>query len=256
MTIGAVIVTHNSENHITSCAQSVRQEGVSHIVVVDSASMDRTLQIVNALGVQTIPLPHNKGFGYAANKGAHMLNTDYVLFLNPDANLASGALEHVTKLLTRDSTIGIIGMMLQAPSGVPERYCFGDEPSLSTIMGRKYKKDRIPNKPMKVDWVSGGAMVIARNVFTQIGGFDESFFLYWEDIDLCKRARKAGGTVWLHPDAVAIHARGASQEDSRVKTLRYDTSADRYYKKHYPTPIWLLQRILRKVYRHLSPQTY
>lgn len=259
MTIGVVIVTHNSKDYIGACITSLRSEGVTNTVVVDSASTDDTLQDVNALHVQVIALSENKGFGYAANRGAQHMNTDYVLFINPDAYLETGALRCIQDFLKRVSEAGVIGMMLQDTHGMSEHAGYGYEPSLIRLMHRIVIPVlsagwRTGSTPFQIDWVSGGAMVVKKAVFDQLGGFDERFFLYWEDVDFCRRVRQAGYSVWVHPQARAIHIRGASQADAALKTRIYDMSADRYYKKHYSTTIWLIQRALRKIYRIVRPE--
>ncbi|OGY30904.1 MAG: hypothetical protein A2805_03890 [Candidatus Andersenbacteria bacterium RIFCSPHIGHO2_01_FULL_46_36] len=261
VTIGAVIVTHNSEQYITKCVESLRGEGITDIVVVDSASTDTTLQEVNASQVQVIALSENKGFGYAANKGAQHMNTDYVLFINPDAYLETGALQYAQDLFDGGEKIGVVGLALQDDQGISESAGYGYEPTLMQLMRRQRKSSFRPahviprlDRGIHVDWVSGGAMVVKKAIFDQLGGFDEQFFLYWEDVDFCRRVRQAGYSVWVHPQARAIHIRGASQADTALKTRIYDMSADRYYKKHYSTSIWLLQRILRKIYRIARPE--
>lgn len=254
MTIGVVIVTHNSKQHISTCIESVRHEDVTNIVVVDSASTDTTLIEVRALNVQVIVLSENKGFGHAANVGAQTMNTDYVLFINPDAYLELGAIQNVKDLLIKSKQAGVVGIMLQDMQGNQEKQCFGKEPSLVRLITRKFQHAVALQTPFQTGWVSGGAMIVKKELFARIGGFDEDFFLYWEDIDVCRRVREAGYTVWLHPQARAFHARGASQEDGKAKTRIYDTSADRYYKKHYPTYIWLIQHMVRKMYRIVRPK--
>lgn len=253
MTIGAVIVTHNSQQYIKTCIESLVQEGIKHIVVVDSASTDDTLHQVAMFNVHTISLSENKGFGYAANKGAQDMNTDYVLFINPDARIETGALQRVQELLRIVPDIGAVGLSLQDSNGKQEKECFGEEPNPMRLVLRKFQKENVSDDPFETDWVSGGAMIVYKNTFSQIGGFDEGFFLYWEDVDLCRRVREARKSVWVHPQAKTVHIRGASQGNQKLKTTLYDASADRYYKKHYPTHIWLIQHILRKLYRIVRP---
>lgn len=253
MTIGAVIVTHNSRQHVGTCIKSLMQEGIGDIVVVDSASTDTTVSDLRASNIRIIVLPENKGFGHAANVGAQTMNTDYVLFINPDAYLKVGAIQNVKDLLSKSKQAGVVGIMLQDVRGSQEKQCFGKEPSLLQLVTRKFQHTVAAQAPFQTDWVSGGAMVVDRQLFSRLGGFDEDFFLYWEDIDMCRRVREAGYTIWMHPQTRAFHARGASQEDIKAKTRIYDMSADRYYKKHYSTLIWLLQKIFRRIYRLLRP---
>lgn len=256
MSIGAVVVTHNSRDHIRSCIESIQAEGIEEIIVADSLSTDKTPEILTTVKARTIQLPDNRGFGYAANRGAELLSTDYVLFLNPDACLGRGALEIAMEGLRARRYIGAVGLLLRNEQGIPEIASFGREPSFIQLLTRKLARNIVPDSPALVDWVSAGAVIVDRKLFTALGGFDEQFFLYWEDIDLCKRIRGAGYAVMLHPQAGATHVRGASQRDSGVKTAMYDLSADRYYKKHYPTHIWRFQKVLRRIYRIIQPRAH
>lgn len=263
MTIGAVIVTHNSKKYITKCIESLTTEGIQSVVVVDSASADGTLESIVATHVKTITLKENKGFGYAANRGAQELNTDYVLFINPDATVVPGSIQKILHVFEGMKNVGVVGMSLQNLRGVPENAGYGDEPTLMQLLYRKLssRPPSLPGRqagrdPRRVDWVSGAAMVFNRELFTRLHGFDEDFFLYWEDVDLCAKVRVAGYTVWTHPLSLATHIRGASHTNMKTKTHMYDASADRYYKKHYPTYIWFIQRLLRNIYRIVRPRVH
>lgn len=253
MTIGAVVVTHNSEAHIEKCIESLKRERLP-IVVVDSASTDGTKERLSRLDVETLLLSENRGFGYAVNVGVRKVNTDYVLFINPDAYLELGAMQGIVDFIQHHSKGGIIGLLLCNEAGNAEVTSFGDEPTLAALLSRHASKKGLPVTPQRVDWVSGGAMLIKKSLLEKLDGFDEGFFLYWEDVDLCKRARDAGWEIWIYPKARVFHVRGASQKSEKEKTRLYDASADRYYKKHYPTHIWHLQRLLRKIYRLVNPR--
>lgn len=255
MTIGAVVVTHNSESHIEKCIESLKREGLQTIVV-DSASTDGTKDKLSHLKTETIILSENRGFGHAVNEGVKNVNTDYVLFINPDAYLESGALEGFTDFIQQHPNIGIIGLSLWDEEGKSEIASFGNEPTLQRLLTRHRFNTGPLTEAWRVDWVSGGAMLVKKSLFEELGGFDEGFFLYWEDVDICRRVRQVGYSVWVYPQAKAIHARGASQADMAEKTRIYDMSADRYYKKHYSTTIWLLQGILRKIYRIARPTAH
>lgn len=249
MNIGVAIVTYNNSQDIAACITSLRQEGLQDIVVVDSCSSDNTVQEITTAGCRYIVLDTNRGFGYAANKAAHMLNTEYVLFINPDARLLAGSRARLAQTIQDHPSAGIIGMLLVDSSGVPEAMAYGDEPNLFRMISRHFYRKKRPSNPFTVDWVSGGAFIIQKKLFDDLGGFDEQFFMYWEDVDLSKRVREKGRAVLLDPNAKVTHARGGSSLGDQVKNKIYDQSADRYYKKHYSSTIWCLQRFLRKVYR-------
>ena len=256
MTIGAVIVTYNSKNTVRACIDSVRSEGVSDIVIVDSNSTDGTQSDISNLEGRVIELSENRGFGFAANAGADLLNTDYVLFINPDAYLRSGAPSSMMKVMNSRNKIGAVGGMLVDVRGAPEPYSFGETVTPFGIVARAWRRQKSVFAPVSVGWVSGGALLVNRRVFQGIGGFDDSFFLYWEDVDLCRRIKECGFDVYIDPNAVVVHVRGASSADIREKTELYDASATRYFQKYYPPLIWRTYLIARKIYRLLRPLAY
>lgn len=249
MNIGVAIVTHNNARDISACIESVLREGIEDIAVVDSASRDMTLAELSRLKCNFKVLEHNRGFGYAANEAARMLNTEYVLFLNPDAVLGAGSLKNLKKTIEDYPGVGIIGMLLCDANGVPEGVAYGKEPNLFWMMFRHFYYKKPSATPFLVDWVSGGALVIRADVFRGVGGFDQRFFLYWEDVDVCRRVRKKGYSILVDPTARVTHERGGSNLDHVQKTKIYDQSADRYFKKHYSTTIWKIQKFLRRLYR-------
>lgn len=247
MSIGVAIVTFNSVADIAQCVESVRSEGLSNIAIVDSGSHDATMQKVAQLGCKYDASSTNKGFGHSANRAARLLNTEYVLFINPDALLQKGSVEHIRMSFLKFPDAGIIGLLLCDENGKPERMAFGDEPTLITLVMRHGFVKKIPSIPFSTDWVSGGAFIMQKKVFDEVGGFDENFFMYWEDVDLCRRVRQAGYSVIMDPTARVTHSRGGSNLDSSTKARMYRESADRYFKKHYSSTIWRIQRFLRKL---------
>ncbi len=249
MKIGVAIVTYNSARDIKACIESVIREGLQDIAVVDSASEDETVKVITELGQPIQVLGTNQGFGYAANRAARMTNTEYVLFLNPDSTLQPGSIQSLNRTLEENPHAGIIGMLLCDSNGKPEYMAYGDEPTLWRMILRRVVRPTSLSVTSPVDWVSGGAFLVKRSVFDAVGGFDEDFFLYWEDVDLCRRVREKGYPVLMSPKAKVTHIRGGSNLSSVQKTRAYDQSADRYFKKHYSWAIWKIQRFLRKLYR-------
>lgn len=252
MNIGVAIVTFNNQTDIASCVGSIRSEGLDTIAIVDSGSSDNTAQEISKLGCVYEQADVNRGFGYSANKAAALLNTEYVLFINPDAHIQKGAISHITQTFQHYPNAGIIGVLLCDSSGNAESMAYGDEPTITKMITRHMARKKVPKVPFFVDWVSGGAFLISKKVFDEVSGFDESFFMYWEDIDLCKQVREKGYKVLMDPLAKVIHSRGGSNMQDAEKKRIYAESADRYFKKHYAWTIWRLQRLLRKLYRSRS----
>lgn len=259
MTVKAVVVTHNNEETIRSCLESLQRNGVADIVVVDNTSSDQTAKTLGNLPVKLVVNKENVGFARAANQGAQSITdyrlpiTDYILFLNPDAALQPGSLAGAVSYLQQHPQVGAAGLLLCDKTGRPERDAFGSEVTPLSLFTRHLKKYKLPitdyRLPIKCAWVSGGALLVRRSVFEDIGGFDQQFFMYWEDVDFCRRVRGAGRTVVIIPAARVVHRRGHSLLDGRRKVTLYDQSADRYFRKHYPALIWLSHRWLRRTCR-------
>jgi len=254
MKIGAVVVTyHTPAQTLQSCLASLKQNHVNDIEVVDNGR-DAAVQSIaqhNAAGYQARP---NRGFATAANTGAANLSTPYLLFLNPDAILPPQACYTAQTYLNTHPHIAVIGLLLSSPDGYPEQHSFGDTVTPLSLLTRKLSTRSLPTRPIKVGWVSGGALLIRHDVFLQLHGFDPQFFLYWEDVDLCRRVRQLGRDIVLLPQVKVMHRRGASLNNIQHKTKLYDESADRYFRKHYPIMIWQVTRWLRSRYRSYSPR--
>jgi N-acetylglucosaminyl-diphospho-decaprenol L-rhamnosyltransferase len=247
MSVGAVIVTYNSAKQVSQAIRSLWGNGVTDIIVVDNASTDHTLAILKRLGIMVVSNSHNIGFGSACNQGSSYLNHPYILFLNPDARLQPRSLALAVKYLQSHPDHAVAGLSLHQPNGQPETNCYGSPVTLGSLLRKRPPSSRL-------GWVSAGALLLRRRAFNEINGFDPTFFMYWEDVDLCRRFQLAGWKIGRVPQAQVIHLRGASSVDSVQKTSFYDAGADKYFQKHYAAPIWILQRLLRRFYRLFSPR--
>lgn len=253
--IGAVVVSYRSAATLPPCLTSLAETGIEAVAVVDNAPDAASERIAHTAGATYLPQPVNRGFATAANIGARRLENDWLLFLNPDAALEPGAIAAVVSQLVQPR-LGALGLQLLNDTGQPENFAFGKDVTLGSLVLRKATPQPVNHPTQLVDWVSGAAMLVRRRAFAAASGFDERFFLYWEDVDLCKRLRAAGWDVLHVPHARVRHHRGASLANPDVRTRLYDAAADRYFQKHYATPIWLLQRWLRRLYRLFSPQAF
>lgn len=232
--IDIIIVTYKSAATLDRCLVSLVSPLINQKIIIDNTT-------------------NNRGFAHAANLGAAKVTAPYILFLNPDAALTPHALERTTNYLEAHPEIAAAGFALRNKAEQWELNSFGPLPTLTNLFLRRFSKQALPVKSTLVGWVSGAALLIRRSVFEKIGGFDPDFFMYWEDVDLCYRLQKTGYRIALVPSAVVVHQRGAGLSDQAKKTALYDASADKYFRKHYATTIWILQRWLRRFYRFFSP---
>jgi N-acetylglucosaminyl-diphospho-decaprenol L-rhamnosyltransferase len=258
LTIGAAIVAyHTSSADLSACLHGLRMNDINEIVIVDNSPSPSLENVARRQQARYLPQSANGGFAAAANRAAAQLQSDCFLFINPDAKLEKDAVRRARRYLAGNKQCGIIGFLLVSSAGEVELSSFGAIVTPLTLFGRPRRpsagRTGAPASPRQVGWTSGGALLIRRRVFVALNGFDPGFFLYWEDVDLCRRALAAGWHTVLLPRPGAVHRRGASLADSKKKAKLYDESADKYFCKHYAKAICLPLRYLRRLYRLLLP---
>jgi N-acetylglucosaminyl-diphospho-decaprenol L-rhamnosyltransferase len=223
--VDAVVVSYNSRKHLRTAVEPLsRLEGV-HPVVVDNASTDGAVSTISDLAVTVVALTDNRGFGAGCNAGAARGAAPYLLFLNPDATLDEPSLRTLVGVLDADERVGLAAPRIVESDGslafsqrrFPRlRSTYARALFLHRVFRHARWTDELVNDPSAYEtpgspeWVSGAAMLVRRSVFEQIGGFDERFFLYCEDKDLCRRIRTAGYDIRYEPCATARHHGGES----------------------------------------------
>jgi N-acetylglucosaminyl-diphospho-decaprenol L-rhamnosyltransferase len=225
--ISAVIVSYNSADYLPDCLRSLRSEGVDEIVVVDNASSDGSVEVVRAAdpAVSVVETGANLGFGSAANRGVAATAGEYVLILNPDTVVEPGTAKALSEALDRDPGLAVVGPRMENLDGTlyPSVRRF---PEMAVAFGHAFLGLVWPTNPATrryrmldwdhdrqaadVDWVGGACMLVRRSAFDLIGGFDEAYFMYVEDVDLCWRLGQAGWRIGYEPSARVVHALGGS----------------------------------------------
>jgi GT2 family glycosyltransferase len=228
------------------------------VTVVDNASDDATLDVLSTLPANTtIALARNRGFAHGCNVGAASGSAPYVLFLNPDARLGLDALEALVGEVERDPAVGAAAPRIVEPDGSLD-YSLRRFPRLrSTFAQALFLHRLVPNAPWvdevirdreeygqghAVEWVSGACLLVRRSVLQEIGGLDETYFHYSEDVDLCARIWKAGYEVRFVPGASAAHEGGGSAPRSGLLPV-LAASRIRYSSKHDGPLVALLVRV-------------
>ena len=250
MTLAVVILTHNSAADVVDCLTSVTDESPGEIVVVDNASSDGTAdRVANEFPrARVLRNERNTGFAVAANQGVRATTGPYVLLLNPDAKLHRGALGHLREVFDAHARAGAVGALVRNPDGSvqPTKRVFPtvgqsivhgfvgifrpDNPGTKayTLAGADFSSART------VDWVAGPAMAVRREAFDEVGGFDEGFFFFVEDVDLCKRLWDRGWEVWFSPGAEVTHIWGGSWTKRPLRFIwMHQWNLFRYVRKHY-----------------------
>jgi GT2 family glycosyltransferase len=276
--ISVVIVAFNSGRYIEQCLDSIRASETSRfrteIIVVDNASTDGTAAWVEQAagdGVRLVKNSENVGFAKAANIGIRASSGDYVLLLNPDTAVSPRAISTALDFLQTHPGAGIVTVKLELQDGRIDPGCHRGFPtpwaSLTYLVGleRLFPKWRLVNgyhrwdlpldRAHEVDAISGAFMLVRRQLLCDVGLFDERFFMYAEDVDLCLRAREAGYRVYFQPSETVLHVKGTStgikrhsahfsQADletrSRALNAFYDSTKaffDKHYAAKYPRPL-------------------
>lgn len=249
--IAVCIVNYNTRDLLHDCLVSVLREEPSEVIVVDNASMDGSAEMVadRFPAVRLIPLRKNVGYGAAANRSISTSGADHVLLLNSDTRLQPGALQALGDYLDAHSGAAMIGPKIVGVNGRLQTSSFRFPTPvhiflyLSDLQAlirhipvlRNHSLQARPDAPAAaVPWVLGAALAFRRCVFESIGGFDESFFMYFEEVDLCYRLSRQGWQIHFAPVTEVIHVGGASTEQFRTEmNAYYFASLARFYRKHY-----------------------
>jgi N-acetylglucosaminyl-diphospho-decaprenol L-rhamnosyltransferase len=250
--VAIIIVTYNSREEIGPCLESL----VGHtdpfqatITVVDNQSSDGTADLVRAQfpGVQVIESGDNLGYSRANNVGIRATESEYVLVLNPDTITPPGGLQALLRGLALHQDVAIAGPRLLGDLGFPE-LSWGPPISpwgefkqkvLLALYYRKVRRvvkwvDRMSRQARRVAWVSGACMAIRRADLEAVGLFDERYFMYTEDVDLCMAMGRRGRHVLYMAQAEILHHRGRSAGRNPATERMRRKSHLAYYRKHHP----------------------
>lgn len=248
--VTAVVVSYNTREELRRCLTSLRRHAgaACQIVVVDNASADGSAEAVarEFPEARLIRNSDNVGFSRANNQALREAKAAYVLFLNSDAELTPGALPTLTGLLDARPGLGAVGPRTVSPDGAVQvsfgprlrplaewrqrRLVRGVKRRRPAALRRAEALAQVEHEPA---WVSAACLLARKEAVDAVGGFDEGFFLYEEDVDLCLRMRRAGWSILFTPAAEVVHHLGVSmQADPGRARLEYHRSHLRFYRKH------------------------
>lgn len=249
--VDCIIVNWNSGNQLRKCISSIgncNHAAVREVIVVDNGSMDGSEEFsVDCSKFALIRAGVNFGFGKACNLGTKQASADYFLFLNPDAALYSDTLEKSLAFMQNpiNAQVGICGVQLVDESGHVARSC-ARFPSAGGLVAHAIGLDRIfprlghfmaewpHDTTREVDHVIGAFFLVRRALFESLGGFDERFFVYLEDLDFSLRARQAGWRTVYLADVQAFHAGGGTSNQVKARRLFYSLRSRLLYAaKHF-----------------------
>lgn len=250
--LSIVIVSWNVADLLAACLRSIATTcpPSAEVIVVDSASSDETVARVRSEfpGFTLLPQPANVGFSRGTNIGLAAATGGYLLLLNPDTVLLDQAVPQMMAYLEAHPPVGIVGpRTLNADRSVQSTRRRFPSPLLAAVestwlqplaprglLDSYYVRDAADDATVPVDWVQGSCMLARRQVYTQIGGLDEGFVMYSEEMDWCRRAKDAGWGVVYLGSAQIIHHGGQSSGQALAAThIRFNRSKLRYIRKYH-----------------------
>lgn len=246
--ISVLVVSYNARDHLRHCLERLAGQAGSwgEVIVVDNASDDGSAAMVEAAcpWCRLLRLGENAGFGAANNRGAEIARGDLLLLLNSDAWLADGSLALLEERLRNGPGLAAVVPQLYFPDGrpqfawCPETGVLGEAIQMqrNRFEASLFHHRRLPHLLRLVTgpgWYTAACMLLRKAAFDAVGGFDEGFFLYFEDVDLSRRLRLAGWMMALIHEARAFHVKGGSRR-SHASEVAYREAQLRYYEKHRP----------------------
>jgi GT2 family glycosyltransferase len=259
--VSAVIVSYQAREHLLRALASLASAGLPiETIVVDNASADGSADAVRHAfpEVRVLANTENLGFARAANQGIRQARAPRLLLLNPDAELRPGALEALAGALdARPEVVAVGPRTLNADGTVqvsfgPELTLWNEWRQRRLVLGVAARSvaalaraAALAAREHEPAWLSGSCLLLRREAALAVGLFDEDFFLYEEDVDLCLRLRRAGGRILFLPAAEVVHQLGRSMATAPWRArLEYQRSHLRFYRKHRGAAERALIRIL------------
>ena len=262
--LSIIIVNYNSGEELIVCIKSIRRylTNVSYeIIVVDNNSTDNSRELlrINFKNIQKIFLKKNTGYAFANNYAMEQCNGDYILLLNPDTYIKNNSIKQMIDFLDSKPDVGVLGPLLIDPNGkiqLPSSNFPDLKQQILYMLSCKFLLNRIARSseqrvalklknPFEVDWVSGACFMLKRTIYETIGGLDERFFLYAEDVDWCIRIKDSGWKIFCHPSIEVVHIRGVSSKKKIYSLLTTRYKSNLYFaKKHFSSSQIFILRLI------------
>lgn len=260
--VTAITVTYHTGPRLHECLYALKSDpDISEIVIIDNGNppaetkwIDRF--VANTGSARLVRTESNIGFGAGINLGAASALGEYILVINPDAVLRQRSVLPMIEAASGPLQPSLVGGKIFGIDGTEERGGRRHTLTLARALGLSkwtLEDTPAPKSPIEVGAVSGAFFLMARKAFRQIGGFDENFFLHFEDLDLCRRVREAGGSVIYHPAAAALHYTSTSKVPSAVVQGHKADSLKRYFSKYPGRGLerWLTRLLLPLMSRQM-----
>lgn len=253
----AVVVNFHAGAVLGDCLQRLLAcPELNGLGLVDNGSapgeIDRLCSALNDRRIRRLDLPENPGFAVACNRGASLAGTAWLLFVNPDCLVEPDTLRQLLAVANQDSSIAILGVQLVGEDGHPEPASMRRDPlprrAIVSALGLDYwlgwegvtMAPMTDSGPVSCDAISGALMLVRRDAFKAVRGFDEGYFLHGEDLDLCRRVRDHGYRVACDPRVRVVHVKGVSSRRTplRVAYAKHRGLLRYFNKFDAPTTAW------------------
>jgi len=257
--LSIIVVNYNVKEFLLNLLESIQHASSNistEVIIVDNNSDDGSIAAVNTKfpSVITIENKENRGFGAANNQGLEISQGKYILLINPDTIVREDTFQKMIEFLKKNHDVGLAGCKVLNPDGTLQLPCRRSFPgpwvSFTKVMGlsklfpnnklfAKYNLTYLDeNNSSEVDAVSGSFMMLSRDTYKLIGGFDTDFFMYGEDLDLCYRVQKSGMKVYYVSETEIIHYKGESTKRSNMdETKIFYDAMHLFVKKHFASSI-------------------
>lgn len=256
MDLSIIILSFNTSKLLKKCLESIYsylQSKKIEIIVVDNNSQDDSVEMMENKFplVKIIKSKTNLGFAKGINIGVKKAKADYLLLLNSDTYLQDSSILNMLDFMIHNTNAAICGGLMKDSDGKLQRsygkfyglinsikmLTFGDEAEIENYNELKIKK---------IDWVSGGFMMVKRNIFQELNGFDENFFMYIEDMEFCYRAHKKGKFSFIYPHASIVHlSQGSSNRSFAIENIYKGLLY--FFKKHKGRPEYLILKLFLRM---------
>lgn len=265
-TVAVVVVNYRTRDLLRTCLESIRTHAAdTHVIVVDNASDDGSAAMVREEfpEVQLIANTRNVGYGAAANRAIAATRSRYVLLLNGDTELQPDTVSALATYLDANPRAGLAGPRLTYPDGTAQVSAYPFPGTIGWLLENEpllpiYRRTpaarrnsvgfRAEAGPRRVPWVLGAALMIRRQAFDAVGGFDGGFFMYFEEVDLARRLERTDWEIHFAPVTTVRHVGGASTSQLRFPMLvRHFQSTLLYYRRHSSFPGYLFWQFLMRV---------
>lgn len=246
--ISFLIVTYRSAQALAVCVAQIRSRAQNTSYDILIGNNDDVPCNITGDDVCIIENEKNIGFGAAHNILATQASGDVLFFLNPDTHTFSAQLCALTEQL-HNHRIGIVAPAIMTDTHTPEQWSYGSRVTpLRIVWNNLFGQEQACSAHRQsVDWVSGAAFAMRRGLFREMGGFDEQFFLYYEDVDLCRRVRDAGYQIIRDAAYSVCHIGGAQTQEHTIQKTHYYHSQYLYIAKYYGNVIAEFLRFLQRL---------